>query len=81
MTALDSTRTAVFMLEARLLKASDDLSCRTLVNVLRRDLKDTSTLVASAVLAVTFGALLANDRGNAVESKGLITGKAYPRCL
>lgn len=45
--------------------------------MLRRDLKDTFDSAVSAVAAVTVVALLANDTGNAVESKAVITGKDY----
>lgn len=69
------------MVEARLLKASDDESSRALVNVLRRDLKLTLDSTVAASVATTVEALLANDTGNAVESNGVITGKDYPRRL
>lgn len=81
MTAQDSTRTAVFMVEARLLKSLDDESSRALVNVLCRDLKDTSDSTVAAFVATTVVASLANDTGNAVEPNGVITGKHYPRRL
>lgn len=81
MTALDSTRTAVVIMVTRLLKSSDDESCRALVNVLCRDLKDTWDSADAAVVAATVVALLANDTGNAVESNRAITGKGYPRRL
>lgn len=75
MTALDSTRTTVVNVEARLLKASDDESSSALVNVSFRDLKDTLDSAVAAVVAATVVELLANDTGNAVQSDGVITGK------
>lgn len=70
------------MVVARLLKASDDESSRSLVNVICRDLKDTLDSAVAAVAAVTVVALLvlAMDMGNAVEPKGVIAEKYCRIC-
>lgn len=44
--------TCVVIIEARILKASEDDSCRSLVNVLRRDRKDTLIVSSSDMVVV-----------------------------
>ena len=55
--------TCVFIIEARFLKASEDESCRSLVNVLRRDRKVTliRTIVLMVVVGLVAGVAAAGD--------------------
>lgn len=48
--------TCVFIIVARFLKASEDESCRSLVNVLRRDRKDTLNVTTADMVVVVSGA-------------------------
>lgn len=51
--------TCIFIIKARLLKAIEDESCRLLVNVLKRDRKDTFIVSTADMVVVVSGAGMA----------------------
>lgn len=58
--------TCVFIIEARFLKASEDESCRSLVNVLRCDRKDTLSVTTADMMLVVSGAAAVDVAGGKV---------------